>query len=364
MLGSTERRTKRNDASCRCRHCILGLGSFSESLAGRPRWTALLLLSLAGLALLSSLIWERRAFCRYLCPAASFISLYSTVGRLRVRSRDAGSCQACRDKTCLKGNARGWACPYGLYLPGDQVGSECAMCTECFKSCPHDNVALSWRRRSSSAAYGSYGDAWQAVVLMVLAMVYSLTIHSPWPAVRDLANVIDKSSWTRFSLYAGSVVALAFGFVPSLFWLAVSLGRRFGASGDLRQSADLPSSGSLFKATMPAVVPLGLSFWVAFLIAIVMVNATFILYTLSDPFGWGWNLLGTAGMPWIQLWPSAIPWIQCGVVLVGVALSLGQGYRRWFTETGLGQAAWRGFAPTAAILCGLAGSMLVYFSYF
>jgi len=107
-----------------------------------------------------------------------------------------------------------------------------------------------------------------------------------------------------------------------------------------------------------------LSFWGAFLIAIVLVNATFILYTLSDPFGWGWNLLGTAGMPWIQLWPSAIPWLQCGAVLFGVSLSLEQGHRRWCTEMGGGTTAWRGFAPSAAIHCVLAGGMLVYFGYF
>ena len=56
---------------------FLGLGTFSASLAGQPRWTAITLLSLATVAIVMSLVWELRAFCRYVCPVASFISLYS-----------------------------------------------------------------------------------------------------------------------------------------------------------------------------------------------------------------------------------------------------------------------------------------------
>ncbi|MFQ5473769.1 MAG: 4Fe-4S binding protein, partial [Dehalococcoidia bacterium] len=126
------------------------LGSFSASLAGRPRWTAYLLLALAGTAFACSVIWELRTFCRYLCPAAAFISLYSAAGRLVVRNHDTETCDDCRDKACLKGNADGWACPYGRYLPGAHDGSECGICTECFKSCPHDNINLSWQRPSTS----------------------------------------------------------------------------------------------------------------------------------------------------------------------------------------------------------------------
>ena len=104
--------------------------------------------------------------------------------------------------------------------------------------------------------------------------------------------------------------------------------------------------------------------WAAFFIAIVMINYTFILFTLSDPFGWGWDLLGTAGMPWVQLWPDGIPWIQAAVVLIGTAFSLRQGYQLWFAEQGEKRAALHGFAPTAAVIFLMSGGMLVYFTYF
>jgi len=91
-----------------------------------------------------------------------------------------------------------------------------------------------------------------------------------------------------------------------------------------------------------------------------MANMTFILLSFSDPFGWGWDLFGTAGMPWIQIWPSGIPWIQVGLILAGVTLSLKKGYRLWDNEQRKKRMFLRGFAPTAVFLLILAGGMLIY----
>ncbi len=355
---------------------FVALGSLSASLAGQPRWTAYLLLSLTLMALLMAVVWEHRAFCRYLCPVAAFISLYSVVGRVMVRSRDDEVCRGCKGKPCLRGNDTGWACSFGLYVPRITRNVDCGICTECFKSCPHDNISLSWRRGGWTDRFASYGEAWQAVALLVLAMLYSLTIHSPWPAVRDMANLVDKASWSEFALYAGSMAALALAVVPLLYWLAVWWGNTAARRNKQETGRTLPvltgangmtlqyTTGGVFKRTMPALIPLGLGMWAAFFIPVVLTNFTFILYTLSDPFGWGWDLLGAAGMPWIQIWPSGIPWLQAVAVLTGVVLSLRKGYQLWLDERLEKRDALRGFAPTAGLIALSAASMLVYFTNF
>ena len=91
---------------------------------------------------------------------------------------------------------------------------------------------------------------------------------------------------------------------------------------------------------------------------------TFILLSLSDPFGWGWDLLGTAGMPWIQIWPSGIPWIKAVLILIGVSLSLKKGYGLWHSEIGRENRVLKGFAPTAVILVLLAAGMLFYLTHY
>jgi hypothetical protein len=361
---------------------FVALGSLSASLTGQPRWTAILLISLAVMALLMAVLWEHRAFCRYVCPVASFISAYSAVGRVMVRSRNDDVCNACRGKPCLRGNEQGWACSFGLYVPRVTRNADCGVCTECFKSCPHDNISLSWRRGGWKERFSSYGEAWQVIVLLVLAMVYSLTIHAPWPAVRDMANIVDKATWSEFALYAAVIATLALAVVPLLYWLAVRWGNASARRGGNAMGRQLPvldtngpvreahggrvhsETGVVFMRTMPALIPLGLGMWAAFFIPVVLTNFTFILYTLSDPFGWGWNLFGTAGMPWIQIMPGGIPWFQTIAVLLGLAFSLRKGYQLWLDETNERRVALAGFAPTAGLIALSAAAMLVYFTNF
>jgi hypothetical protein len=95
-----------------------------------------------------------------------------------------------------------------------------------------------------------------------------------------------------------------------------------------------------------------------------MANYRFVLMTLSDPFNWGWDLFGFANWPWLQLWPGAVPWLQSGLAVLGLGLSLRNGYGLWLEETGHPRRAFRGFVPTGGLLLALAGGMVVYFTQF
>ena len=349
---------------------FLSLGTLSASLAGQPRWTAMCLLGMILAAAGMSLLWELRGFCRFVCPVASYISGYCVTAPLMVHKRDPGVCRRCKENGCIRGNAQGWACPYGLSVARMDNNLDCGMCTECFKSCPHDNVMLGWRKGPWSHRFSSYGEAWQAIALLVLAAASSLTIHSPWPMMRDIVNVVDKATWPQFGLYALVLWALALGLVPAILWVACGFGMRLGQKSNSRWMDGSsgrfplfsPETGDVFRRTMPALIPLGLALWAAFFASTVMTNFTFVLMTLSDPFGWGWDLFGTAGMPWRQLWPSGIPWIQTVMTLTGLFFSFRKGLSFWLGVTGEQGSAIRGFAPTALFLAFFAGAALFYFT--
>jgi len=333
--------------------CFMGLGTFSASLAGQPRWTAITLLGLVAMATVMALIWELRAFCRYLCPVAAYISLFSLSAPMSVRQRSKAVCRTCKARSCLVGNEKGWPCPYGLCVSTLTRNADCGFCTECFKSCPHDNVALQWRTGHWQGRFGSYGEAWQAIALMVLGAVYTLTVHSPWPGIRDIVNVVDKADWGQFGCYAAVLWVLALGVMPLLFWLLTALGLRLGRQPDI-------TTGAAFKWTIPAVLPLGIAVWAVFFVDTFMTNFTFVLLTLSDPFGWGWDLFGTAGMPWIQLWPSGVPFIQAGFLLIGAGLSLRNGHRRWLEICNDHILARNAFFPVGLVFLGVTAGMLAY----
>jgi hypothetical protein len=112
-----------------------------------------------------------------------------------------------------------------------------------------------------------------------------------------------------------------------------------------------------FRATSAAFIPIGLAVWIAFALATVLSMMTFVLQSLSDPFNWGWNLLGMAGSRWHIIWSPGIPWLQVGCVLVGAAFSL-----RALAECWHGRRAIIGSLPPAAFLWTAAAGMIWFFA--
>jgi hypothetical protein len=102
--------------------------------------------------------------------------------------------------------------------------------------------------------------------------------------------------------------------------------------------------------------------WIAFVIPMLFVNVTFIIQSVSDPFGWGWDFLGTANTPWHQFLPQYIPWFQSLFVLTGLYLSL-RNIRRTFMNfaTGTGQL-FRICLPASLFMISVAVFMLFFFT--
>jgi len=335
---------------------FLILSAFSASLAGQPRWTAVVLLLFVMMALACSMVWERRSFCRYICPASNIISLYSPAGKLMVRARHTAVCEKCIEKSCSSGNSKGWGCPYGLTVQDIIHSRDCGLCLECFKDCPYDNVSLSWRREGWEDSFRSYGEAWQAIAMLTLAIVYSFVIHSPWPGVRDVVNVVDKVNWAHFAWFTAGLWVLCLVLMPFLFWSLSCWGAKWSKLS--------MAPGAVLKMSVPSLAPLGLGLWAAFFVGMFMPNLTYIVMTLSDPFGWGWDLLGTSGMPWIQLWPGAIPWIQAALALLGFYFSIQKGHMTWYEELTDRKQALSVFFPTSLMIFALSLGVLIYFTYF
>jgi hypothetical protein len=92
------------------------------------------------------------------------------------------------------------------------------------------------------------------------------------------------------------------------------------------------------------------------------VNVTFIIQSLSDPFGWGWDFFGTANTPWHQFLPQFIPWFQAVAILTGLHLSL-RNLRKSNIAVRLNQ--WQIFKitlPVSLFLAFIAAAMLLFFT--
>src|SRR5450759_3008935 len=153
------------------------------------------------------------------CPINSYISLYSTTGRVMVRSVSSQTCSGCTEKFCLTGSVKGWGCPYGLCVGEIDRNNDCGACMECVKTCAYDNVAVFWRNEGWDKEIASYGEVWQAIVMFALACLYSIINLGSWDRIRDWIDIVDKQHWGSFSVYALVVWVICLGVLPLLWYL-------------------------------------------------------------------------------------------------------------------------------------------------
>lgn len=295
------------------------LALFSIVLLTQPRLSAAILAAFLMTAVAASLVFERRAFCRYLCPVGGFIGLYAQLSPLELRVKDTSVCSAHTEKACYTGSTEGYGCPWQVFPPGQVKNTYCGICMECLRTCPRDNIALRLRPFGDDLTRpGGRGldEAYKAFIMLGAAVLYSAVLLGPWEALKKAAYAVGTLPWLGYAL---AFLVIVLGILPGLFWMATSLGQRWAASGKTPRRA--------FTDLAYALVPLGLAAWVAFSLSFVFANFSYAWAVLSDPFGWGWDLFGTAGASWTPYLSAAIPYLQFPVLLGGLAWSARTAYR-------------------------------------
>ena len=293
---------------------FLILATFSTTMVASPRISGFAILALLLVPTLLAPIFELRAFCRYICPVHAFIGPFSGMSKLALRNRSQEVCDKCKAHFCQNGNAKGWACPYGLNVAELKENANCGLCLECVRTCTYDNVSLFKRPFASERGMNHMSDAWLSIAIFTIAIIYSILYLGHWPVVRDYVNILDKKNWDLFGIYTGVLWSMSLLVMPGLLYLLAYAGGRL--------SNVQISTRKVFLSYTASLLPFGLMLWMAFVIPMLFTNITFVLQSLSDPFGWGWDFFGTANTPWHQLIPRYIPWIQALLILAGLHLSL------------------------------------------
>jgi ferredoxin len=282
---------------------FLLLALFSSLLLTSPKITGIVLAAMLFAAIGLSMIFERRSFCRYLCPVGGFIGLYSQTAPIELRIKDKQVCVKCEGKPCYNGSSAGYGCPWDVFPGGLTKNTYCGLCMECIRTCPHDNIAINLRPFSADLAKPTarMDETFKTFIMLGSAIIYAGVLLGPWGVFKDAAYNVGSSAWF---MYAVIFLAIIFGILPGLFTLGL-LGTKSNVS--LKQR---------FASLSTALIPLGLMFWVAFSLSFVLTNASYILAALSDPFGLGWNLFGTANAAWQPMLTSLLAPAQT-LALVG-----------------------------------------------
>ena len=116
---------------------------FNIAGPGAPIATSFMVIGIVTTALLSFLVFERRSFCRYICPLSSLIGSVGSMGMVAgFRTRDREVCMSCQTKDCMRGSEDGFGCPWYTWPGSADSNALCGLCSECYKSCPSDNIGL------------------------------------------------------------------------------------------------------------------------------------------------------------------------------------------------------------------------------
>jgi polyferredoxin len=263
------------------------IGLFGIVILTEPRVTAWVLVSLIGLASVLGVLFERRAFCRYVCPVGGFTGLYARLAPVELRVKDPALCAQHAQKLCYTGCGTGYGCPWGNFPAALRDNADCGLCFECLRTCPYDNLALNVRPfgRDALKTPARLAEAALSLVMLGSVLVYSALFLGPWGGIKSAAYQVGSTGWRGYALAFLSITLLL---IPALFLLAVWSGRALSrARTPLRQA---------FAAQARALAPLGLAAWMAFTVAFAFVKFPFVWAVLSDPLNLGWNLLGRASV--------------------------------------------------------------------
>jgi len=322
---------------------LLVVTTFSPVILTLPSITGIVLLAFIVMAVVLSLVFERRVFCRYFCPVGGFVGLYSLVSPLELRVKDTEVCRNHREKECYLGGAEGYGCPWMVKPWRLRRNAYCGLCAECLKSCPKDNVAVNLRPFGLDLlvkAGRGLGEAYNALIMLTCALIYSAIFLGPWGWLKDWAGV---SSISGRALYAVAFLAVNLLAVPGAFFLTMTLSKGLSRVRGV-------SLKQLFINYSYALVPMGLSVWIAFSFSFLLVNGSYALSIISDPFGWGWDLFGTSSYPWTPAMIELLPYLQMATLIAGLVFSILITHRIGRQHSTDESQTMRGLMPIAAFL--------------
>ncbi|MGA7953480.1 MAG: 4Fe-4S binding protein [Gloeobacterales cyanobacterium] len=178
-----------------------------EDTAYLSSW--LLLLITAG-AVICSLLFERRYWCRYLCPIGGMNGLFAKLSITELRAQQ-GICSAtCTTYQCYKGGPQKGegletgGCPVYSHPAQLQDNRNCVLCMTCLKACPHRSVEFNLRPPGIEL-WTTHTPSYYEIALLFL-LFGAVLLHR-------LPELEGQFGWNlhleNFALHAGvSVVAL------------------------------------------------------------------------------------------------------------------------------------------------------------
>jgi polyferredoxin len=192
-----------------------------------PERMALFFLFLFATAVVVGFIYEKRAFCDYLCPVGRLLGLYSCCSILEWRAKDKEVCKKCKTKDCvaLKNayNLTARSCTSNLYPPQIKDNRSCLVCTHCLKVCPYHNLRFSLRKPMADLFSSMKLSTSEFFLLFLASGLAVWEISEEWSAAEEAMVYIPNhiTFWLGASVELGHLIHALVLFVglPAVLFL-------------------------------------------------------------------------------------------------------------------------------------------------
>lgn len=219
-------------------------------IVGSPRGSGYLLLLLTTMVVATSVLFERRTFCKTLCFLGGLAGNYSRAGILELKGTP-DICRTCKTQSCFKGNDKVEGCPMFQFVKTMDTTADCNLCGNCVKSCPNNSIRIS-PRMPTSELWGikkpMMEHAFLAAVIMGIVFVQNITMLEVWKEILIVIGDITGTDNYKVNFTLAFVISMI---LPILLLLGTA------------KLASLQGSNSNVKANFIkfgyAIIPLDLA---------------------------------------------------------------------------------------------------------
>ena len=279
-----------------------------ENTAYLSAW--LLLLITAG-AMICSAIFERRFWCRYLCPIGGMNGLFAKLSMTELRAQQ-GTCSAeCTTYQCYKGGvAKGEGqktngCPLYSHPAQLNENKDCVLCMTCLKACPHRSVEFNLRPPGIELWTTHTPRSYEVALLFLLLNVVFLH-RLPEISIKLGWNLLHLENFNHHALV--SIIALSLPIlIPLLAQMAIALISKINQQSKPRKFIELAYG----------YLPLVLAGNLAHYLRMSLGEGGKILPVTMATFG-----LDGSNLPILIAHPAVIAFLQGTTLMAGILLSI------------------------------------------
>src|SRR5262249_36861030 len=183
------------------------------------------------------------------------------------------------------------------------------------------------------------------VLLLLSSVLYDGLLGTPqWAAAEGAAVVLlGGGEGAALILRTAGLVALWLFFLGGFIGVAAVMSRLAGGTCSAREMA---------RRLAITLVPIVIGYHLAHYLLLLLVQGQYVVPLISDPFGWGWNLFGTAGYRVdIALVGARLAWdTAVTAILLGHIFAVGLAHLKLTGMLPVHRAAVRAEIPLTALM--------------